>query len=245
MERRVPPFPLRIGKKRSPSPWVFGFIFLFFMGMLFVLFLRSPLSEIERIEITGNQLLSEREILDRTHIAKGVSYFTVSGRAAEQSLRTLPEVKQVKVTKVFPNKVYIHVQEKPSTAILSIKGQQLLPILADGSILAHRPVSSVPTSIPVFRGWTASNPLLKIAVRQLAYLPAGIRREIETVKPVPDQADQVEIWSRRNHKIFVRASDLNEKMSYYPSLMNHPRGTLYLLESIWFAPDKAISGKSE
>lgn len=237
MEGRVPAFRSRVGKKRSPSPWAFGFIFLFFMGTLLVLFLRSPLSEIERIEITGHHLVSEREILTKTRFAKGISYFRISSASAEQALETLPEIKKAEVKKVFPNKVYIHVQEKPLIAFLRAKDQQLYPILADGSTLVHRPITVKTPGKPTFEGWMLPNSTFELAVKQISALPAAIQREMEIVKPVSEHPDQVEIWSTRHHLIYVRASDLTKKMSYYPSFQRHPRGTLYLLESIWFSPE--------
>ncbi|SEN08660.1 cell division protein FtsQ/DivIB [Lihuaxuella thermophila] len=237
MEGRVPPFRLRVGKKHSPSPWAFGFIFLFFTGMLLILFLRSPLSEIKEIQISGNQLLSEREILRNTRLMKGVSYFHVNAEALEHALETLPEIKEAHVRKVFPNKVYIQVKEEASIAFFRTSAGTVYPVLADGSVLTHRPVSLWREDRPVFEGWTASSPAFKLAAQKLAMLSTGIRREIRVLKPVADHEDQVQMLTRRHHLVFVRAADLHKKMSYYPSFKDHPRGTLYLLQSIWFSPE--------
>jgi cell division protein FtsQ len=242
MEGRVPPLRLRVGKKHSPSSWAFGFIFLFFAGMLLVLFLRSPLSEIKEIQVTGNQLVSEREILTKARLKRGASYFYVNAQAIEHALETVPEIKEAQVAKVFPNKVYIQVEEETTVAFFKTREGKLYPILSDGSVLTHRPVSLWRADMPVFEGWTTSSPAFKLTAQKLAMLPTGIRRELRVVKPVDDHLDQVEILSRRQHQIFVRVADLNKKMSYYPSFKNHPRGTLYLLESIWFSPE--TSGNS-
>ncbi|MBH8598065.1 cell division protein FtsQ/DivIB [Thermoactinomyces sp. CICC 10523] len=242
MVERVPPFRSRVGKKRSPAPWMFAFIFLFFTGMFIVLFLRSPLSKIERIDIVGNHLVSSGEILHKAKISKGISYFGVNREHIEKSLETMPEIKNATVTTTFPNQIYIQVQEKTPVAMFRSSDQELFPILSDGTILLNR-TASVEASVPVFEGWKPSNSTLRQAVLQLAKLPGSIRRECETVRPVSGQADQVEIDSKRKHRIFVRVRNLSEMMLYYPSFYKHPSGTLFLLESVWFIPDhKAKEG---
>ncbi|MGA9175045.1 MAG: FtsQ-type POTRA domain-containing protein [Thermoactinomyces sp.] len=242
MVERVPPFRSRVGKRRSPAPWMFAFIFLFFTGMFIVLFLRSPLSKIERIEIVGNHLVSPEEIIGKTKISKGISYFGVSSNHIEKSLESMPEIKNATVTTEFPDKIYIQVEEKTPVAMFRSNDQQLLPILSDGTILIHRPSSDKQMG-PVFEGWKRSDLTLRQAVVQLAKLPVSIRKECDAIRPVPGQTDQVEIFSKRHHRIFVRVSNLSEMMLYYPSFYKHPQGTLFLLESIWFIPDqKAKAG---
>jgi cell division protein FtsQ len=242
MVERVPPFRSRVGKKRSPSPWMYIFIFLFFTGMLLILFLRSPLSKIERIEVIGNRLVPTGEILAKTKVAKGISYFGVNASHAEAVLEAMPEIETAKVEKMFPNRIYIQIQEKPPVAILMISEQKFLPILSNGTILENRPVVSQQFQ-PTFEGWARSSSTMKLAAVQLDKLPKNILSEIKVIRPVPGKQDQIEIWSGRNHRIFIRAKDLSKKMLYYPSFIHHPRGTLFLLESIWFIPDKEMKVK--
>ncbi|MGA8943191.1 MAG: FtsQ-type POTRA domain-containing protein [Thermoactinomyces sp.] len=236
VDEQIPPFRNRVGKKRSPSPWIYAFIFLFFTGTLFAIFLRSPLSKIEKIEVTGNRLVPAGEILARAQLKKGVSFFGVQTGDVVERLSALPEIEQVKVDKSFPDKVLISIREKELAAWLETRGQKRVPILSDGTILSHR-LSAFPQNRIVFTDWNHSDPNLKPAVQEIVKLPETVKRSVRKVKPVPDHKDQVEIWTDRQHRIFVRVEDLSQKMSYYPSFFNHPRGTLFLLESIWFIPD--------
>lgn len=236
VDEHVPPFRNRVGKKRSPSPWIFAFIFLFFTGALFAIFLRSPLSKIEKIEVTGNRLVPTEEILARTQLKKGVSFFGVQTEEVIERLSALPEIEQVKAVKSFPDKVSISVREKELAAWLETKEQKRFPILSDGTILSHRLLTSQQSQI-VFTDWKRSDPIMRAAVQEIAKLPESVKSTVRKVKPVSNHKDQVEIWTDHHHHIFVRVEDLSQKMSYYPSFFNHPRGTLFLLESIWFIPD--------
>jgi cell division protein FtsQ len=236
LEGRVPSIRMAVEKRGSPSPWMVGFIFLFFVGMLLILFFRSPLSLIEQIHIKGNHLLTEHEILTKTDLKKGASYFLVSRSQVEHRLKSLPEIAEVQVTKSFPHQIYIQVKEKPLIALLKTKEERLVPLLADGTVLQHRILSSFHQAVPVFERWTHPSPTLTETAKQLAHLPESIRREIVMVEPVSTREDQVKLQSKRGHSIRVRVVNLQKMMSYYPFFLHHPPGNLYLLESVWFTP---------
>ncbi|KPC74846.1 hypothetical protein ADL26_10575 [Thermoactinomyces vulgaris] len=238
MDERIPHFRSRVGRRRSPAPWLFVFIFVFFLGMLFILFLRSPLSKIETIHISGHHLVKADEILAKTRMKKGISYFSIDGARAEQALMQLPEVKRASVVTRFPNQVYIRVEEWPPVAIFETNDQKLLPILSNGTILAARPYLTSRPHQPIFRGWARMNPTFTSAVKQIARLPEPIRKKFVTISPAATDAEQVEIQSDRQHRIYVRAKELADKCQYYPSFYQHPPGAIYLLESIWFAPER-------
>jgi len=237
MHERVPPYRSRVGKKRSPSPWAVGFIFLFFTGMLLILFFRSPLSKIEQIEIRGHRLLSVQEILEQTEVKKGSSYFLIHEDDLKTKLLQLPEVERVQVVKRFPHHLYINIREKETVAAFQNHRQERFPLLSDGTVLTKKR-AKVLEDVPVFSGWSLSHPTMRQAAQKLGQLPRDIRRHLVSIQPVPSQRDQVEIQSGLQHRIVVRASELSEKMRYYPSFYHHPPGTLFLLESIWFQPEE-------
>lgn len=239
MDERIPHFRSRVGRRRSPSPWFFVFIFVFFLGMLFILFLRSPLSKIETIKISGQQLVSPEEILAKTRIKKGISYFSIDHTRAAQALMKLPEVRSASVDKSFPNQVYIRIEEWPPIAIFQTREQKLLPILTNGTILTERPYTENRPNQPIFRGWVRKNPTFISAVTQMARLPERIRATFVSISPVAHDAEQVEIKTNRQHRLYVRAKQLTARCQLYPSFYQHPPGAIYLLESIWFAPDQA------
>lgn len=236
MDERIPPFRKRIGKKRSPSPWIMAFIFLFFTGALFAIFLRSPLSKIKEIEVSGNQLVPTETILKKARLKEGVSFFGVQPEEIQSHIQTIPEVNQTEVRKSFPDKVTILIKEKPVVGWFETKELKYLPILLDGTILPHRQLS-FKSDLILFKDWDRSHPMFQPTVKEIGKIPPSIQRSIREIRPVSKHKDQVEIRTGYDHRIFVRVEDLSQKMNYYPSFFKHPRGTLYLLESIWFIPD--------
>lgn len=242
MDERVPPFRIKVGHKRSPAPWAFFIILLFLMGILLVLFLQSPLSRIEQLQIQGNQLITEEEIVQTTQLHKGISYFHSNLMKAKNRLEKRSEIQHVEVRRLFPNKIYIKVREFPIVAYIQWNDGQFAPVLLNGTILPHRRTSDLIQSRPVIEKKDHANPTLQLALRNFVQVPEKIRKEIEFIHLVQNHPDQVVLLSKNHHQIFIRASELHKKIIYYPFFQKHPEGRLYLLQSIWFTPEIKTNG---
>lgn len=242
MDERVPPLRIKVGHKRSLSPWVFVFILVFFMGILLVVFLWSPLSRIEQLQIQGNQLMSEEEIMQTTQLYKGVSYFHTNLMKAKDRLEKRSEIQHAEIKRSFPNKVYIKIKEFPVVAYIQWNDGQFAPVLLNGTILPHRRTSEIIQPWPVIEKKDHANPTLQLALRNFIHVPKPIRQEIEFIHLVENRPDQVVLVSKNHHQIFIRAGELHQKMIYYPYFRKHPEGRLYFLQSIWFTPERKTNG---
>ncbi len=232
---RVPPFRMRVERK-TPSLWAVLFIFLFFISLLLILFLRSPLSHIQTISIRGNQLFTKQEILHQSGLHTGVSYFGIKDSEVEAGIQKMSAVNQVKVEKQFPNKISIEVVEYPVVAYLN-EHQVLTPLLANGTVFLSHPATTELSSMPIFEGWEKEKPAFKQILSQFVHVSTSIRNEIVAVRPMMDKPGVVLLLTRHQHKIEVRIDQLAERMKLYPRFLKQPPGTLHLLESIWFTPD--------
>lgn len=240
VEERVPSLCNRVDTKKSVPFWAFITIVLFFLGIFILLFLRSPFSTIEKIEVTGNQLISTQNILERLPFSKSISFFSIDKRRTEKSISSLPEVKKVDVTRAFPNKVYITVTEKKVIGLIRSK-YQLYPVFEDGLVIKKNYFNLETHDKPILEGWTFPNKTIQLASLNLSKLPGYIAREIDRIRPVEGEPDEVQILTKKHHQIFVRAAEIHKKMKVYSSFYDHPPGKLYLLESVWFKPEKYSS----
>lgn len=235
MVERVPPFRIRVERK-APSLWAVLFIFLFFIGILFVLFLRSPLSHISKITISGNQNLTKQEILQQSGIRLGMSFFGVDTKDVESNLHQVSAIKQATMDKHFPSTISIQVTEYPVIAYIDDE-QALIPLLANGAFLPTHPATSMLRTMPIFEGWSEEEAAFSKLTSQFALLPASTRSQILTVRPLDDKPAYVVLWTRQEHKVEVRIDQLAERMKLYPKFLNQPPGTVHLLDSIWFTPE--------
>lgn len=237
LDERVPPLRIKVGYKRSLSPWIFAIIFVFLMGILLVLFLLSPFGRVEHLHIEGNRLLTEKEILQIIRLQKGSPHFHFNLSQAKHQLEKCPEIQHVEIKRSFPSKIYIRVKEFPVVAVMQRKDGQFAPVLSNGAILPHRRTTDMVDSGPVIEQKDYANSTLQLALRNFVHVPKKIRKEIEWIHLVKNRPDQVMLLSKNRHQIYVRANELHQKLLYYPFFQKHPEGKLYLLQGIWFSPE--------
>ncbi|MCX7667499.1 MAG: FtsQ-type POTRA domain-containing protein [Atribacterota bacterium] len=91
-----------------------GFVSFGIFGMIF----RSSIFEITTLEIEGDQNLLGARLINHLEGLKGKNIFGVRSWELEETLESLPGIKQVWVEKVFPHTLRITVEErKPEIAL--------------------------------------------------------------------------------------------------------------------------------
>lgn len=103
---------------------LFSFIILFLIlvlaGELLFHFVISPkllLSDI-LIEAAADFPMADREILELGGIESGASFFSIDPEQVSQRLASVPFISSVRVTRRFPNKLHIVIQEREALAAL-------------------------------------------------------------------------------------------------------------------------------
>lgn len=233
MHERIPPLRQKVGGKRSPSPWVLLFIWLFFLGMFLVLFFRSPLLKMQQIAIKGNHLLPTKEIAKAVQSQHGQPYFLVDETQLAQKIERLPGIHKVEVSKQFPNQLQIQVQEYSVLAYVERSDQLLIPLLSNGQLMHQYPQRARVLTQPVLTPEELT-PTMVQAFKQITHLPAQLRRLIMDVSELSAASGQVMLTTSHHHRLIVRADEIQTKVPLYASFQKHPPGTLYLLTSIWF-----------
>jgi cell division septal protein FtsQ len=189
--------------------------------------------------VDGNHLVSKEVILHKVPFGRGTSYFSVNTHEAEDAISSLAEIKSVELRRDFPNKVYITVHEKEIIGLIRTSFQ-LYPVFEDGVVQKKNYFNLETTNKPILEG-ELPDKTIQLAAHHLSQLSPQLVQEIERIKPVEDKLDQIEVITKRDHRVFVRVSELHEKLKVYPAFYKHPPGKLYLLESIWFKPEKSSS----
>jgi cell division protein FtsQ len=244
MEQRIPPFRLPHRSGRPSTRWANWVILGFFTGILVMLFLQSPLGKVERIQVEGNRWWSEKDLVKQSGLKPGMSFFGWSSDDVEMRLRSIQAVRSVKVSKDFPGTVHIRVTEYPQVAWWNA-GQTRLPVLSNGAILYRFHTPATGEDYPVLTGWHDERAVATLA-KALGGLSPDIHRDIIRVKPAehPIYSDLVSVVTREGHLVKVRVSDFREKMALYPAFRDHPRGTLYLMDTTWFIPSYPKANRS-
>lgn len=85
-----------------------GFVSFGIFGIIF----RSTIFEVTTLEIEGNQEVLKERLVSHLEKLKGKNIFGIRSWELEEALKRLPEIKRVRVEKVFPHTLRITIEER-------------------------------------------------------------------------------------------------------------------------------------
>lgn len=129
-------------------------LFAFVVLLAAFILLGSPLFEVREIEVTGNSALPEKKIVELSGITAGINIFKVNLKESEARIRTVPLIKDVSLTREFPSRIVIAVEERKAVALLPVK-DGFIQVDREGVCLKE---SGVAGSLPVVTGTVVPTP---------------------------------------------------------------------------------------
>lgn len=93
--------------------------------------LLTPGFDIKKIDVRGNMVLKEQDIIKASGLVTGVNIFSVSLNEAEEAVESVGYVESVKIRRVLPSTVEITVVEEVGVAYLAADNGYII-ITADG-----------------------------------------------------------------------------------------------------------------
>jgi len=180
---------------RKRRAWRVAFCALAAAGLVaaaaWVLF-GSPLLVVRSVSVSGTHLVSRSEVVAASGVQPGTPLIRVNTARAAARIVAIPQVRSVQVTRSWPNRLVIVVQERtPELALPAYGGAGYDLADADGVVLQR--VTRRPADLPLYPtvaplGALRGNPDLAAAAAVLAELPAQVRRSVISVTaPHPDQ----------------------------------------------------------
>lgn len=113
-------------------------IILLTIGVLFGVMLMIPAFNITEVYCEGESLISNEDIITTANIKNGTNILLANIGAARRSIQKMPMVKNVKIRRVFPNKICISVETRTPAAYVMTGGGCVL-IDCDGTVLENTP----------------------------------------------------------------------------------------------------------
>lgn len=93
--------------------------------------LLTPAFDINKIEVHGNSVLKDEQIIKASGIVEGVNIFGISVKETKENIKSLGYVENVKIKRVLPSTVKITVVEEAGVAYLKAEDGFVI-IAADG-----------------------------------------------------------------------------------------------------------------
>lgn len=215
-------------------------LILLFLALLVVLFFRSPISKVTEIHFTGNTFNTEEQLKEKTELAVGVQYFSVSADKIKERLATLGTIESVEVDKQFPGVINVSIVEYPTVAYELAKDGSLQAILANGKSI---PVSASGIAVekPILTQWDSKDPNKAKLSEVLADIPNSMTSDISEIlpSPTPSFPDRIKLYTRSKFEVITAVSLLRDKVEYLNQVieMEQP-GIITMLEADSYEPFK-------
>lgn len=232
--------------KRSSNAKVVIVLFLFFTTILIILFFNSPFSKIATINIEGTYYVDETSVGQALGVVVGDQFFAVSSKELEKRVLQIDAIQRAIVSKAFPGKVDVHVQEFAEVGyVLSPTGERLV-ILANGKEFAINN-EQIKYNKPILTGWRADDPIKAELSITLAAIEPTLLDDISEIKPIPSESypDRIKLYTRSYFEVITAVQYLEDKLSYLDEVINELysreiyNGTITMLLADTHAPFEA------
>jgi cell division protein FtsQ len=146
---------------------------------VWLVFFSAALS-VTKVEVAGNELLSDERVLRIAAVPGGEQLAFVDLADAERRVETLSEVKDADVTRAWPDGVLITITERTAVAVVELGGK-IRGLDADG--IVFREYKSVPKGMPRVRPTTSTGTdALKEAAGVVSALPDELAARVDHVE---------------------------------------------------------------
>ncbi|MCT2538057.1 FtsQ-type POTRA domain-containing protein [Aquibacillus koreensis] len=216
IEDRIPK--LKQARKKKANRRLIFYLSIFFILISIVVYLQSPLSNVQHINVTGYKYIEEEEIKGLSGITHDENIWSVNLGEIEQTIQQHPQIKNVTVSRSFPTTINIDVLEYEMVGYIEQQGEYF-PLLENGERLASHPMGSVKADAPFLTGFSTSTYLQELA-EELILLPNPISNLISEIIWQPTEGNPYKVLVFMNDGYEVEASirNFSKSMKVYPSI---------------------------
>ena len=219
LEERVPKLKKQRQKRKKVNRRLILYVAVLFLLVSFVMYFRSPLSNIAQINVQGSHYMDDEEIMKLSGITYKTSYFRVKPKEAEARLSERKEIRAAQIEKVLPNKIMITIKEYKTTGYV-YKSGKLYPLLENGKMLSALPDQTLPVAAPILFGFKEETTYQEMS-SELAKLPTSIFRSISEIHLSPKAADPLHLtlYMNEGYEVSTTVQGFSEKMAAYPLII--------------------------
>ena len=166
----------------------------------------STTLQVKRVEVVGNDLLSDARVREIADVPLGDQLALVDLARADARVGALAEVKSVDVTRTWPDVVRIAVVERTAVAVVELAGR-IRGLDAEG--IVFREYKSVPKGMPRIRpGAAAGTDALQEAATVVSALPKDLAARVDHVEVAT--VDQITLVLRDQRRVLWGSAEESE-----------------------------------
>lgn len=191
--------------------------------ILLSLYFITPLGSLKNIVVTGNERVTQDEIIKATQIDSRdytLTTFLNRNQYANNLKKANAWIEKAEISYQFPITFKIQVTEFKILAYEASTGN-IYPVISNGTVI-NQPVKKEALPENYMRLNLSDKAKVKKLVQELSDVSDSIKNEIQTVDLTPSKAtkDLLTLTMRDEHKIIVPLSDIHKKLPYYSRV--HP-----------------------
>ena len=194
-------------------------------GLIFLLsvYFLTPLATMKTIEFSGNQMVSQEDLLKSSKIDEKdytLTTFINGGNHIRNMKASSPWINNLEMAYQFPITFQVKVKEYGVLAYLH-EGGQYYPILTNGEIISD-PTAAVSLPETHISIEFSDKKLIKEFALQIEKVPASVKKNIKTVQLTPSKVtpDLVTLTMHDGNKILVPISHIAKKLPYYKGIQS-------------------------
>lgn len=223
-------------QKRIKSFRIIKYTFLLVLILTAIIAtMTSPLFNIKKITVVGNEKITSDEIISLSQINIEENTYKTNMKKAKSKILENPYIKNVEIKRKLPSNVEIIVQERKTTFMIEY-GNSYVYINNQGYMLE---VSTEKLEVPILQGAETITedfiPGNRLCAEDLEKMSTVIKiMEISTSNEISSLVTRIDIQSSQNYKILFEteqkvayigdASDLNTKILNIKSILERESG---------------------
>ena len=215
IEDRIPK--LKEARKKKANRRLIFYLSIFFFLISAIVYLQSPLSHVKHIEVNGNQVVSEKEIVELSGLSTKTNLWVINESDIRDALTEQPIIKDVEVKRKLPQTVQLNVTEHEVVGYVKNESKYH-PVLEDGTTITsvHAPYKG---DRPLLHNFHEEQYLQRIS-SELSQIPEHVFQLISEITWDPTDKNKYKITLYMNDGFIVHATlrDFANKMALYPSI---------------------------
>ena len=179
--------------------------------------------QVHRVEVSGNELLSDDAVRRIADVPEGEQLALVDLTRTRNRVGALAEVKSVDVTRHWPDTVEISVVERKAVAVVELGGR-IRGLDADGVVF--REYKAVPKGMPRVRPTTSTgSEALREAAAVVGALPADLAARVDHV--AVETIDQITLVLRDGREVLWGSAEESEQKAQVLALLLEEKGRVF------------------
>lgn len=217
IEDRIPR--LKQQRKKKANRRLIFYLSIFFLLISLIVYLQSPLSNVQTIDISGNTLLTDEEIISLSNLSTGTNMWSINKKKNIKQIEEHVAIKEVKIQRVLPRKISIDVTELKHIGYIQ-KEKIAYPVLLNGKVLTSMEVE-LSGDAPLLVGFSDASILERMAA-ELENVPDPIYNLISEIHwaPSDDNTYKVILYMNDGFIVYGTLRNFAQKMEVYPSIVS-------------------------